>query len=244
MKKLVIFLVISIVLQVVYYLLILRNNDYTGLYAYNWASVISTLFFLGYYIYRSFFILRFDKKRNVQTVIVSFMIIIAMFSVIFYLTFFGNMFTAVYGTAVHQIDGYNLLRLYSDPSFGDFIEHHLIRLQYSLVILYIFMELILENDRFKVRRFKKYYKILTVLILTGTLVLLVTNFGFFYYYNFLLISSLIFWLAIPIFYNVSSQFHHYYGVMVGWLITVIMFWFMIDQFYSKYRMVAGYIFER
>jgi hypothetical protein len=244
MKKLTMFLIISILLQTIYYFLILKNNDYSGLKAYNWMSVISTAFFLGYYIHKSFFILRFDSTRNLQNVIVGVMIVIAMFSIIFYLTFFGNMFTAVYGVAVHQIDGYDLLRLYSDPTFGNFIEYHFIRLQASLIILYIFMDLILERDRFKVRRFIIYYKILTMIILIGSVVLLITNFGFFYYYNFLIISSLIFWLAVPIFYNVSSQFHHYYGVMVGWLITVIMFWYMISEFFSKYRMIVGYVFER
>lgn len=244
MKKLMVFLLVSVILQTLYYYFILRNNDFSGLKAYNWMSIISTLFFLGYYIHKSFFILRFDKIRNFQNIIVSLMIVIAMFSIIFYLTLFGNMFTAVYGVVVYQIGGHDLLRLYSNSSFGDFIEYHLIRLQFSLIILYIFMDLILERDRFKVRRFKKYYKISTIFILLGAIALLILNFGFFYYYNFLIISSLIFWLAIPIFYNISSQFHHYFGVMVGWLLTVTLFWFMIDEFFSNYRMVAGYIFER
>lgn len=243
MKKLMIFLFVSVILQALYYYIFLRNTNVSGLSSYNWMSVISTVFFLGYYIRQSFFILRFDRVRNFQNIIVSIMIMIAMTSIIFYLTFFGNMFTAVYGVAVYQIDGYDLLRLYSDPTFGNFIEYHLIRLQFSLIILYIFMDLILQRDRFKVRRFKKYYKILTLFILLGSLTLLIQNFGFFYYYNFLIISTLIFWMAIPIFYNISSQFHHYFGVMVGWLITVTLFWFMISEFFSKYRMVAGYIFE-
>lgn len=242
MKKLLIFIPVTIVLQVLYYLLFLQNSDASGILSYNLISIISTLFFLGYYIYKSFFILQYDIVRNVQNIVVSIAIVIVMFSLIFYLTFFGNMFTSIYGVAVYQINGYDLLREYSDPSFGNFIEFHLIRLQFSLIILYIFMELILQRNRFKVRRFKKYYKITTVFVLFGFFTLLITNFGFFYYYNFLFNSSLIYWLAIPIFYNISSQFHHYYGVMIGWLLTVVLFWYMIDEFFSTYRMVAGYIF--
>jgi len=242
-KKILYFLLISIVLQAVYYFFMLYEQEQTGLLSYNLVSILSTILFFAFYVKESFFILKYDKLRNFHNVIVSLMIIIAMFSIIFYLTFFGNMFTAIYGVAVHQIDGYDLLRLYSDPSFGNFIEFHLIRHQLSLLILYLFMDLILKRDRFRVRRFKRYYKIITAFLLIGFVALLITNFGFFYYYNFLLISTLIFWLAIPVFYNISSQFHHYFGVMVGWLITIIFFWFMISEFFSRYRMVAGYIFE-
>lgn len=244
MKKVLLYLLVSIVLQVIYYYAFLHLQEPSGLFRYNLVSVLSTLIFFTLYIKRSFFILKYDKLRNFHNVVVSLIIVVTMFSIIFYLTFFGNLLTASYGVAVHQISGYNLLRLYNDPSFGNLLEFHLVRLQVSLLILYLFMDLILDNDRFRVRRYKKAYKISTVFLLIGMLTLLITNFGFFYYYNFLIVSTLIFWLAIPIFYNISSQFHHYFGVMVGWLASILLFWYMIGEFFSKYRVIVGYIFEQ
>ncbi len=232
MKVLFKLLGISLLIQLIYYFL---NRP---LDSYNIVSVINILFFLGLYIKKTFYTIKNSVFVFILNIIIALMIIIALYSIIFSLSIWSHI-----GIASLYLFVYDLRQpIFTDPMFIKTWEYNLITYQFIIFLLNLFVVVIKSENEKLERRVIRIYQILTALIILSILFFMYYNLHAFYFFIFFVVSILIFWFAVPIFYNLCNQFQHFYGVLIGWSVVSIYLWQVLNYIMSQLNRIYGYIF--
>lgn len=239
MKKLFLFIGVSIILQTAFYLLFMKDDFSLEKYYYNPISIISVLSFLILYIKNSFYTLKYGTFHRFKNIIITFVMII-MLSV---LCLFLSVWTQLGVQMLYfTINNDNISR-YNNPFFYNLWDYNLIFLNYLYFMLNIFTYTAKAFPQKQSKAFVYFHKITTGFILGLFAYLIVFKLDFFYYHIFLMTIAFIYWLLTPFIKRAIEEYHYHFGVLVAWSICIISLWplfnFVFSQLNSTYAYIPG-----
>jgi hypothetical protein len=238
-KRLVILFGVTLLLQILYYLLFMHQDFVNGNYYFNPISVVSVLSLLIYYFYLkkpSVSFKQFDILYHLKWFLLAFLV---LNSFLVLGSLLGNLFFNIFYFffTSQAISSYN-------QAFPTVVWHYnLGQLTLMMMALFIFMYLKSKSTNKEELTAKLIYKLSVLVILVVLLVGFFTRLDILFYHSFTVMAFLIFWFFTPIFYMIVKHFHADLSILLAWGISILIYWPLIIALFDNLVHIYGYFLE-
>jgi len=236
MKKLLILIALSVLLQASYFLLFMQDDFKNNTIYYNPISIISVIIFLLLYIFYTINTFKYGILFILKNIFIGTLMLFILSVIIEYLCIFlTTLFQIIYLFIFDTTQSY-----YENPMFGYIHEYNLVFFNFiSFILNIIYIIAKTNNDKYD-KNFNTIHKFMTALIIFIVLFYLFYNIHAFYFYIFLIIPSLIYWMLTPFLKRFCIEYHNFLSSLIIWGGSVYFLWSMINGAIETFDNLQGF----
>lgn len=238
MKKICKYMMISIILQLAYYFLFMKPYLNTKGWHHNPLSIISIVFFLYLFIKESKYTFVRQFSTYMQLIGISLATFVVINCILVYLSLSNNILAA----SLYLVIFDTTTPIYKSSYLTDFGVYHFVILQFIIFFFNVFVNIIKKDDYFAKVKFRKIFRLLTILLLLGVGILMFKNIHSFYYNIFYITAFFLFWLIMPFFFRLCDSYFNFIPYLFGLIITVMSHWVILNLV-IPYLKLFGYSYQ-
>ncbi|NLC95495.1 MAG: hypothetical protein GX676_07395 [Bacilli bacterium] len=236
MKRILKYMLISIFLQLAYYFLFIRPNLSTHGWYHNPISIISMIFFLYLFIKESKYSYVRQLSTYLQLVGICLSTVIVINCLLVYLSLSNNILTASLYLVIYD----TTTPLYTSSMLTDFGVYHFLILQFIIFFFNVFVIIVKNDDYFAKVRFRKRYRLITLILFLSVISLLFINIHIFYYNIYYITAFFLFWLIMPFFFRLCDAYFNFIPYLCGLIITVMTQWIILNKIVPQLKLFGYY----